>query len=159
MRSFLGMANYYRRFIHNFSKIAAPLNSLLKKDAPFHWTSNCQDSFNTLKKALLSAPVLSYPDPTKTFVLTCDASDRAIGYYLSQLSTDNKDNVIAYGGKSLTKEEQKYNTSEKELLAVLRGVEAIRPYLVGSKFIIYTDHRALIWLQSAKHTGRLERWG
>ena len=91
-------------------------------------------------------------------MLTCDASDSAIGYYLSQTSVDNKEHVIAYGGKSLTKEEKNYNTSEKELLAVLKGVEAYRPYLVGKKFVIYTDHRALVWLKSAKHTGRLERW-
>ncbi|KAK3101592.1 hypothetical protein FSP39_004699 [Pinctada imbricata] len=158
VRSFLGMANYYRKFIHNYAKIAAPLNVLLRKDVSFHWTSDCQSAFDTLKNALISAPILSYPDPEKTFILTCDASDTAIGYYLSQLSSDNKENVIAYGGKSLSKEEKKYNTSEKELLAVVRGVEAYRPYLVGGKFTIYTDHRALVWLKTAKNTGRLERW-
>ena len=90
-------------------------------------------------------------------MLTCDASDSAIGFYLSHVSTDNQEHVIAYGGKALSKEEKSYNTSEKELLAVLKGVEAYRPYLVGRKFTIYTDHRALVWLKSAKHTGRLER--
>ena len=158
VRSFLGMANYYRRFIQNFSKIASPLYALLKKDIPFKWTESCQNSFDKLKNALLSAPILSYPDPVKKFVLTCDASDIAIGYYLSQMSTDNQEHVIAYGGKALTKEEKNYTTSEKELLAVLKGVEAYRPYLVGRNFTVYTDHRALVWLKSAKHTGRLERW-
>ena len=158
VRSFMGMANYYRRFIHNFAKISTPLYALLKKDTPFKWTEACQKSFDKLKAALLSAPILSYPDPVKHFVLTCDASDSAIGFYLSQVSTDNQEHVIAYGGKALSKEEKNYNTSEKELLAVLKGVEAYRPYLVGRKFTIYTDHRALVWLKSAKHTGRLERW-
>ncbi|KAK3100025.1 hypothetical protein FSP39_013636 [Pinctada imbricata] len=158
VRSFLGMANYYRRFIPNFAKIAAPLYDLLKKDKPFKWSDPCQESFDKLKSALLSAPILAYPDPVKNFVLTCDASNSAIGFYLSQMSTDNREHVIAYGGKALTKEERNYTTSEKELLAVVKGVEAYRPYLVGRKFTIYTDHRALVWLKSAKHTGRLERW-
>lgn len=158
VRSFLGMANYYRKFIHNYAKIATPLNALLRHDVRFQWTSECQTAFETLKSALISAPILSYPDPQKSFILTCDASDKAIGYYLSQQSSDKKEHVIAYGGKALSKEEKRYTTSEKELLAVVKGVEAYRPYLVGGKFTIYTDHRALVWLKSAKHTGRLERW-
>ena len=96
VRSFLGMANYYRRFIQNFSKIASPLYALLKKDIPFKWTESCQNSFDKLKNALLSAPILSYPDPVKKFVLTCDASDNAIGYYLivvMQMSTDNQPTI------------------------------------------------------------------
>ena len=158
VRSFLGMANYYRKFIQNYAKIATPLNALLKKDSIFMWTKECQQAFDTLKKALVSAPILSYPSPDKSFILTCDASDNAIGYYLSQMSDDGKEQVIAYGGKALSKEEKKYCTSEKELLAVVKGVQAYRPYLVGAKFTVYTDHRALVWLKSAKHTGRLERW-
>ncbi|KAK3105624.1 hypothetical protein FSP39_002098 [Pinctada imbricata] len=158
VRSFLGMANYYRRFIPNFAKIASPLYDLLKKDKAFQWTDECQQSFEKLKSALLSAPILSYPDPVRNFVLTCDASNLAIGFYLSQMSTSNQEHVIAYGGKALSKEERNYTTSEKELLAVVKGVEAYRPYLVGKKFTVYTDHRALVWLKSAKHTGRLERW-
>ena len=152
------MANYYRKFIKGFSNIAAPLNALRGKNIKFTWTSECQKSFEALKEALTTAPVLSYPDPSKNFILSCDASDNAVGYTLGQRTMDNKETVIAYGGKSLTKEEKKYSTSEKELLAVVRGVQAYRPYLAGNKFTIYTDHKALIWLKTAKHTGRLERW-
>ena len=86
VRSFLGMANYYRRFIQNFSKIAAPPYAMLRKDMPFKWTDACHESFDKLKSALLSAAILSYPDPVKHFVLTCDASHNAIGFYLSQMS-------------------------------------------------------------------------
>lgn len=80
VRRFLGMANYYRKFIHNYAKIATPLNALLRHDVLFHWTSECQTAFETLKSSLISAPMLSYPDPQKSFILTCDASDKAIQY-------------------------------------------------------------------------------
>lgn len=158
VRSFLGMANYYRRFIHNFAKIAAPLNALLSKDKKMEWTESCQEAFNILKNKLLSAPILAYPDPDRSFILTCDASDTSIGYVLGQLDSDNKEYIIAYGGKSLTPDQKKFNTTEKECLAVLSGIEAYRPYLVHSKFTVITDHKALVWLQTAKHTSRLERW-
>ena len=158
VRSFLGMANYYRRFIKNFSQIANPLNQLLQKDKKFRWTEDCQKAFDILKSKLLSAPVLGYPNPTKPFILTCDASDIAVGYVLGQLDENNKEFVIAYGGKFLTEEQKKYNTTEKECLAILSGIEAYRPYLAHSHFKVITDHNALVWLKSAKHTGRLERW-
>lgn len=158
VRSFLGMANYYRRFIHNFAKIATPLNAMLSKDKKIEWTESCQEAFDKLKNKLLTAPVLAYPDPDRPFILTCDASDTAIGYVLGQLDDDNKEYVIAYGGKSLTPDQKKFNTTEKECLAVLSGIEAYRPYVVHSKFTVVTDHKALVWLQTAKHTGRLERW-
>lgn len=91
-------------------------------------------------------------DPLNALFASCDASDTAVGYTLGQKTKDNKEVVIAYGGKSLTKEKKKYTTTEKELLAVVRGIQAYRQY----KFTIYTDHKALIWLKTAKHTGRLE---
>ncbi|VDI26645.1 Hypothetical predicted protein, partial [Mytilus galloprovincialis] len=160
LRSFLGMANYYRRFIKDHSKIVFPLNSLLHKDQPvkLKWTPKCQTAFDTIKHALVNAPVLSYPDLDKPFILTCDASDTAIAFVLGQLNSDNKEYAIAYGNKSLTKEERNYTTSEKECLAILKGVETFRPYLANSAFTVITDHNALVWLKSAKHTGRLSRW-
>lgn len=94
----------------------------------------------------------------KQFILTCDSSDVAVGFVLGQFDSENKEYVIAYGNKTLTKEEKKYTTSEKELLAILKGVEAFRPYISNNHFTIVTDHRALIWLKTAKHTGRLTRW-
>ena len=108
---------------------------------------------------IISAPILSYPDPTKRFILTCDASDTAVGYVLGKLDSQNREHVIAFGGKSLTPDQKKYNTTEKECLAVLCGIDAYRPYLTHGEFEIVTDHKALVWLKTAKHTGvRLERW-
>ncbi|VDH89519.1 protein SFI1 [Mytilus galloprovincialis] len=98
------------------------------------------------------------PRNSKPFILTCDASDEAISFVLGQLDFENKEYVVAYGNKTLTKEEKRYNTSEKECLAILKGVETYRPYLANSHFTVVTDHSALVWLKSAKHTGRLARW-
>ena len=160
VRRFLGMANYYRRFIKDYSKIATPLYALLKStcNKKLQWTEECEQAFQTLKAMLLSTPVLAYPDPLKHFILTCDASDTAVGCVLGQVDDDNKEHVIAYGGKALSADEKKFTTTEKECLAVLYGINAYRPYLAHSKFTVVTDHKALVWLQSAKHTGRLERW-
>lgn len=94
--------------------------------------------------------------PLNALFASCDASDTAVGYTLGQKTKDNKEVVIAYGGKSLTKEEKKYTTTEKELIAAVRGIQAYRQYLACNKFTIYTDHKALIWLKTAKHAGRLE---
>lgn len=121
-------------------------------------TPTCQKALDTIKHALVTAPVLGYPDLDRHFILACDSSDVAIGYVLSQLDSENKEYAIAYGNKTLTKEERNYNTSEKECLAILKGNEAYRPYLANKHFTVVTDHKALVWLKSAKHTGRLGRW-
>ena len=157
VRSFLGMANFYRRFIKNHSDIVAPLNGLLRKDKKsVVWTPNCEKAFETIKNALISAPVLSYAK--SSFILTCDASDLAISYILGQKDENGREYVIASGGMTLTEEERKWSTSDKECNAIIRGIQPYRPYLAGTHFTIATGHRALVWLQSAKHTGRLERW-
>ncbi|CAC5404338.1 unnamed protein product [Mytilus coruscus] len=111
VRSFLGMCNYYRRFVDSYSKIATPLNGLLKKERErsFKLNKECQVAFNNLKQALLTPPVLAYPDMNKPFMLTCDASNSAIGFVLGQLDSQRKERVIAFGGKSLSKTEQHYN--------------------------------------------------
>lgn len=158
VRSFLGMANYFRRFLKDHSKIAAPLNALLKKDQSFTWTPECQTAFDTIKQALVSTPVLGYPDNNKPYILTCDASDFSISYILSQVDDQKREYVIAYGGKSLGDAQRNWTTSEKECYAILNGVDAYRPYLNNSHFTVITDHNALTWLKTAKHTGRLARW-
>ena len=99
VRSFLGMANYYRRFTLNFAQTATPLKALLAKEKKCKWTDSCDVAFKTLQHKLVSAPILSYPDPNRPFILTCDASDTSVGYVLGQLNDDNKEYVIAYGGK------------------------------------------------------------
>lgn len=151
VRSFLGMANYYRRFIPSFAKIATPLNALLSKEKKWDWTESCQNAFEILKDKLITAPVLSYPDPNRPLMPTCDASDTSIGYVFGQLDDENKEYVVAYGGKSLSPDQRKFTTTEKECLAVISGIEAFRQYLVHNKFTVVTDHKALVWLQTAKH--------
>lgn len=159
LRSFLGLCNYYRRFVKGYSKITSPLSSLLSKDKEFTWTQECQNAFEKLKTLLTTPPVLAYPDHTRPFSLTTDASGTAIGYILGQRDKNGKDRVIAYGGRSLNKHERKYPISEREGLAIIEGIKTFHVYLAGRPFKIFTDHAALKWLQNVKQsTGRLARW-
>jgi len=158
VQSFLGLAGYYRKFIEDFSKIAKPLTKLTKKGEKFNWTAEQQIAFQSLKEKLTTAPVLSYPDFTREFLVTTDASDYAIGAVLSQ-GPVGQDRPIAYASRILCKAEQNYNTTEKELLAIVWAVKYFRPYLYGTRFKIVTDHRPLIWLFNISDPGsRLIRW-
>jgi transposase InsO family protein len=158
VKSFLGLSGYYRRFIRNYGQIAKPLTSLLKKDVTFRWSDLCQQSFEQLKDLLTQSPILQYPDFSKTFNLTCDASDYAIGCVLSQ-GPIGKDLPIAFASRTLNKAEVNYNTTEKELTSIVWGIKMYRPYLFGQKFNIVTDHRALVWLFNITDPGsRLTRW-
>lgn len=158
IKQFLGLTGYYRRFIPNFSKIAKPLTSLLKKEAPFAWTKEQQDAFETLGRLLCSEPILQYPDFSRPFSVTTDASGLAIGGILSQGKV-GKDLPIAYTSRLLNTAERNYSTIEKELLAIVYCVNQFRPYLYGRNFQLITDHKPLIWLHSVKDpTSRLVRW-
>ena len=137
IRSFLGHAGFYRRFIANFSQIARPLTSLLAKDVPFQFTDECHKAFDTLKKALISAPIIQPPDWKLPFEIMCDASDYAVGAVLGQ-TKDKKHHAIAYASKTLTGAQLNYATTEKELLAVIFAIDKFRSYLVGTKVIVYT---------------------
>lgn len=152
VRSFLGMCNYYRKFVKDYAKLSSPLNNLLRKDTKFHWTEECQSSFETLKQSLISSPILAYPDLSKSFILTCDASSSAIGFVLGQLDSSGKEHVIAFGGRSLSPCERKWSTSEQEMLAILEGIRAYRIYLSDKKFSIYTDHKALKYVMDQKRS-------
>jgi len=158
IQSFIGLAGYYRKFIENFSKIAKPLTRLTKKTEKFIWTADQQDAFNKLKEKLTTAPVLRYPDFTQEFIVTTDASAYALGAVLSQ-GTVGDDRPIAYASRVLTRAEQNYSTTEKELLAIVWAVKHFRPYVYGTKFKVVTDHKPLIWLFSVNDPGsRLIRW-
>ena len=158
IRSFLGLANYYRRFVQGFAKIASPLNMLTRKGIPFVWSSACENAFHLLKQGLCSAPILAYPDSTKSFHLYTDASQTALGYILGQV-IDDREVVLAYGGRELNPAEVNYSTTEREALAVVDGVKHYQTYLAGGKFFIHTDHGSLSWLMRIKDpTGRLARW-
>lgn len=158
IKSFLGLVSYYRRFIPDFSKLAKPLTSLLKKEVAFNWRNEQQLSFELLKNKLVTSPVLAYPDFTKPFILTCDASNFAVSAILSQ-GQIGRDRPIAYSSRTLNKAECNYSVTEKECLAIVFGTKAFRPYLYGHRFTIVTDHKPLQWLFNCKDPGsRLIRW-
>jgi hypothetical protein len=158
VKSFLGLAGYYRKFIPQFSKIAKPLNDLLKKNHLWSWEQEQRDSFRSLQTALTQEPVLQYPDFTKPFVLTCDASGYAIGAILSQGKIGH-DKPISFASRTLNKAEQNYSTIEKELTAIVWACRHFRPYLLGRTFTIVTDHKPLTWMFSVKDpSSRLLRW-
>ena len=159
LRSFNGLASYYRRFIKNYASIAAPLNRLLELKTPYNWTPDCQAAFDLLKKQLSSAPILSFPNFQEPFVLDTDASDNGIGAVLSQIGNDGKERAISFFSRSLSKAERNYSTTRKELLAFVCAVEHFRCYLYGRSFQVRTDHAALQWLHNFKEpTGQLARW-
>jgi len=158
IKQFLGLAGYYRRFIPNFSRIAKPLTDLLKKESAFVWTEKQTEAFTILRDALCSQPLLQYPDFSRPFVVTTDASKIAIGGILSQ-GPIGKDLPIAYTSRLLNNAEQNYSTIERELLAIVYSVNYFRPYLFGRKFQLVTDHKPLVWLNSVKDpSSRLIRW-
>lgn len=158
VREFLGLAGYYRRFIDKFSSISKPLTELLKKDSKFTWTSTQQSAFDKLRRALCSEPILAYPDFTKPFNVTTDASGYAIGAVLSQ-GEIGKDRPVAYTSRLLQGAELNYSTIEKECLAIVYACNHFRPYLYGREFTLVTDHKPLVWMNSVKDpTSRLLRW-
>ena len=158
LRSFVGLASYYRRFIEGFSKIAKPLTDLFQKEKDYEWKTKQEESFEKLKEKLTTTPILIFPDFKKEFILYTDASGYALGAVLSQKGEDEKEHVIAYASKSLTKPEQNYSTTELECYAVIWGIEKFHHYLAGRKFKVVTDHYALKWLQTAALKGRRARW-
>ncbi|CAN6453639.1 unnamed protein product [Victoria cruziana] len=158
VRSFLGHVGFYRRFIQDFSKISRPLCELLAKDITFVFSEDCMRSFENLKEALISAPILMAPDWNLEFEIMCDASDYAIEAILGQ-RVEKKPVVIYYVSKSLMDAQLNYTTTEKEMLAVVFALEKFRSYILGSRVIIYTDHAALKYLMSKKDSKpRLIRW-
>ncbi|KAM2864295.1 hypothetical protein FF1_022978 [Malus domestica] len=158
VRSFLGHAGFYRRFIKNFSKIAQPLCRLLQKEVAFEFDHACSTAFKQLKEALTSAPIITPPDWSLPFELMCDASDYAIGAVLGQRK-NKQPHVIYYASRTLNDAQLNYSTTEKELLAVVFALDKFRSYLLGTKVIIFTDHAALKYLLTKKEAKpRLIRW-
>nr|GEY51697.1 hypothetical protein [Tanacetum cinerariifolium] len=158
IRSFLGHAGFYRRFIQDFSKIARPMTLLLEKDTPFLFYKECVEAFQTLKRKLTEAPILIAPDWDMPFELMCDARDFAIRVVLGQRQ-EKYFRPIHYASKTMTKAESNYTTTEKEMLAVVYAFEKLWSYLIMNKSIVYTDHSALKYLFAKKDSKvRLLRW-
>lgn len=158
VRSFLGTTGYYRRFVRDYANIAQPLHKLSEKAGAFVWSEECQEAFDKLKNALISAPILAYPREEGEYILDTDASNFAIGCVLSQVQ-DGEEKVIAYGSKALKKEERNYCVTRRELLAVVEFLKKYRHYLGGRPVRVRTDHGSLRWLLNFKNPEQqLARW-
>ncbi|KAM1325654.1 hypothetical protein ACFX2H_046331 [Malus domestica] len=158
VRSFLGHAGFYRRFIKDFSKIAQPLCRLLQKDVSFEFNEACEKAFKHLKDLLTTAPIITPPDWSIPFELMCDASDYALGAVLGQRK-NKQPHVIYYASRTLNDAQLNYSTTEKELLAVVFALDKFRSYLIGTKVIVFTDLAALKYLFTKKEAKpRLIRW-
>jgi hypothetical protein len=154
IRSFLGFAGYYRRFILDFSRIAKPMTKLLKKGVRYEWSQKYEEAFHALRQHLAIAPVLAQPDNTKPFEVYCDASGTGLGCVLMQ---DNRG--IAYASRALRPHEQNYSTHDLELAAVVHALKIWRHYLMGAHCNIYTDHKSLKYIfTQADLNMRQRRW-
>ena len=160
IRSFMGLAGYYRDFIPNFAALAAPLSDLTRKGQPnkVEWGEAQEKAYQSIKALLTKEPVLRLPDPEKAYYLQTDASDSGIGAVLMQ-KHDGKLFPVCYASKKLSSAERNYSTIEKECLAIVWGFKRFHLYLYGVSFVLQTDHEPLKYMNSAKFAnGRLMRW-
>jgi hypothetical protein len=155
LRGFLGLANYFRRFIQGYSSIVAPLTDLTKKDASItDWSAECDKAFQTVKQALIKAPVLAHPDFTQPFDVICDASNVGVGAVLLQHRRP-----IAFLSRKFSPAEANYSTTEQELLGVVESLKQWRCYLEGVPFVVHTDHNPNVYMQTKPNLSRREaRW-
>ncbi|KAK2423579.1 putative mitochondrial protein [Trifolium repens] len=154
VRSFLGLAGYYRRFILGFSELALPLTRLTRKGAAFNWDTACEVSFSTLKEKLTSAPVLVIPDPSKKYIVYCDASHKGLGCVLMQEGA-----VVAYASRQLKPHEENYPTHDLELVAIIFALKIWRHHLYGVQFELFSDHKSLKYLFDQRELNmRQRRW-
>ena len=163
VRTFVGMTQYYSKFIENFQEISAPIQKLMKKNVKFEWGPEQQTAFETLKQKLLSAPILAYPMDDCKYILDTDASNYALGAVLSQLQPDENgtlvERAISYYSKRFNDAEQHYCARRRELLAIIRSVNQFDPYLRGQPFTIRTDHASLRYIKTMKELpSQFQRW-
>ena len=159
VRSFLGMAGYYRQFIPGFATLAMPLTDLTKTREPFRWGPEQQEAFDALRVALTQAPILTHPDVSRPYILYTDASDKAVGAILVQRDEHGVEKVISYLSHKLSGAQLNWATIEKEAYAVLYALKKFHAYLWGAKFEIHTDHKPLRSLfKSEIKNSKLQRW-
>jgi hypothetical protein len=157
VEKFLGFTNYHRAFIEEYTQMARPLQTLTGKRT-YQWGEGQERALDELRKAMVKAPVLIMPNATDPFILDTDASDRSVGAALIQIQ-GGEERAVAYGSLTLTPEQQKYCTTRKELLAIIRFSRQFRNYLLGRHFTVRTDHNSLTWLMNFKEPQRqLARW-
>ncbi|KAG8819677.1 hypothetical protein FRC17_010364 [Serendipita sp. 399] len=161
IQSFLGFANFYRRFISDYSRITVPLTRLTRKDARWDWSQKCQDSFDSLKRAFTTAPILVHWKPGAQLIVETDASDYAVAGIISMVADDGEIHPIAFHSRTLTGAELNYDTHDKELLAIYEAFVVWRHYLEGATHVIdvVTDHKNLKYFSTTKMlTRRQARW-
>lgn len=161
LRSFLGLCNYYRRFIKDYSQLSNPLEKLCSSSLKsLIFTEECNEKFYALKQKLMTSPVLSFPDYHKKFILDTDASFDCISAVLSQLDDNGNERVVSYGSHSLNKHELGYCVTRKELLAIFYFVNNFKHYLYGRRFIVRTDHKAITFMVKTKKplTAQFQNW-
>jgi len=159
IQSFIGCCSYYRRFIQDFAKRAEPLTRLTRKELEWEWKKEQQEAFNDLKEALSSTPVLMAPNYEQEFNITSDASGTGIGGVLTQLDVNKKERPIAYFSRQLKGHERNWSTYELETLALVESLKNFRHYVEGSKINLFTDHKALIYLNNQpKLNAKQARW-
>lgn len=164
LRSFLGLLNYYGRFIPNLASLLQPLHELLCQDKKWKWTSDCQKAFQNAKNALTTSEVLTHFNPSLPIQLACDASPYGVGAVISHVFPNGEERPIAFASRTLNKAESNYAQLEREALSIVFGVRKFHQYLYGRKFTLFTDHRPLTTILGP-HTGipslaasRLQRW-
>ena len=154
IRSFLGLARYYRRFIEDFSRLSAPMTRLTRKEVKFDWDDRCEKAFQELKRRLTSAPILIVPDRGQRYTVYCDASRAVQGCVLMQSGR-----VVAYGSHQLKNHEQNYPTHDMELAAVVFALKIWCHYLYGEQFEVYSDHKSLKYIFTQRDLNmRQRRW-
>ena len=159
VRSFLGTAGWYRRFIKNYAMLSAPISDCLKKRTPFYFSPEAEEAVNELKRALTTAPVLIHPNFKLKFYIQCDASDKGIGAVLYQKDEEGNEQPIAFFSRKLNPSQRNYSVTEKECLAAVKAIDRFRPYVEMMEFTVVTDHASLKWLMTLKDlSGRLARW-
>ena len=164
LRSFLGLTNYYGKFIPNLATLLHPLNALLQANKEWKWTPECVKAFQAAKEQIISASVLTHYDPTLPITLAADASAYGVGAVISHVLSDNTEHPIAFASRTLTTSEQNYAQLEKEALALIFGIKKFHRYLYGRKFTLITDHKPLTTILGPKKgipslaAARLQRW-
>src|SRR5665811_1255193 len=159
LRGFLGLVGWYHNFVERFADLAEPLYALCSPKQKFKWTPRAQEAFEKMKAAVIEDLVLAHPMFGKPFILRTDASNTGVGAVLSQVDNAREEKVVSFASKILDKAQRNYTTSEKECYAIIFALEKFREYLDGHEFVLQTDNKALIYLDSMKSSNqRLMRW-
>jgi len=150
LRAFLGLVNYYGKFLPSLSTTTYPLNQLLQHNSKWSWSKACESAFQKLKRRLSSKPILAHYDSTLPLKLACDASPYGVGAVISHVMPNGEEKPIAFGSRTLSKAERNYTQVEKEALAIIFGIKKFHQYVYGRKFLLVTDHKPLTTILSPR---------